>query len=62
MKSDSHYPGGNPSKLSVAKEDIEGPTTIQHRNRLGLDVMKDPNGEGMPSTKPMIANQPRKGW
>lgn len=59
MKSDTPK---TPKSSPVAREQIDGPVTKHHRNALGDDVIRDPHGDGMPSTKPMIANQPRKGW
>lgn len=59
-KQDSHIEGEGRAPVAE-REDISGPVPRRHRGRLGMDVLDNPNGVGMPSKAPTISNG-RKGW
>lgn len=60
MQNDSHITG-NHKAPAAPKEPVKGPVPMRHRLRLGMDVLKDPQGKGMPSHKNEL-NSPRSGW
>lgn len=55
----------NDSHITVTKkmpsEPIKGPVPMKHRLRLGEDVLKNPQGVGMPSKKNEVGNA-RSAW
>lgn len=57
-KNEGHIPGAAPAKMN--DKDTKGPVPMRHRNRLGHEVVSDPQGEGMPSRESEING--RKNW
>ncbi len=60
--SNKSRPGHSQHGEAVRKEDVPGPVPLRHRNRLGQDVIDNPQGTGKPSTKSTIQNTGGKGW
>ena len=60
-KQDSRIdPKGKPP--AVADTYPAGPINMKKRMKMGLDVVDNPQGVGMPSKELRIANQDRKTW
>ncbi len=59
----SQHKGGKPA--AVKDEGVHGPVPMHHRLKLGiegLELQRNPFGDGAPSKKSTIANGGRKGW
>ena len=57
---DRHHPGQGP--IQHSEDRPAGPVPMKHRNRLGQNVVDNPQGNGRPSTDLKIGNDARKTW
>lgn len=60
-KNGGHIPAVTSTRPVHNDVDTSGPVPMSHRNRLGHDILRDPNGVGMPSTESKI-NGGKKTW
>lgn len=57
-----HLKGAGSARPTHKDVDTHGPVPMRHRNRLGEDVINNPQGVGMPSTESKMGNGNRKSW